>query len=119
MRKIIVAALAALLCGLVVAGAARPRGGSAEAGTAAVTIKDFEFQPRQITVKAGTTVTWTNDGASSHTVNADDGSFSSPTLGKGQTFSRKFAKPGTYPYYCAFHGGKGGDGMTGTVVVTR
>ena len=37
----------------------------------------------------------------------------------GKTFSRKFTKPGTYPYHCAFHGGKGGEGMSGTVVVTR
>src|SRR5437763_14571890 len=118
MRKIALVALVALAFGRAAARAAEPRVAS-EGAAAGVSIKDFEFQPRQLTVKAGATVTWTNEGGSSHTVTADDGSFESPTLGAGKTFSRKFTKPGTYPSYCAFHGGKGGEGMSGTVVVTR
>jgi plastocyanin len=116
MRKMMIVALVALLFGLVVISDATRR--AEGSGTASVSIKDFEFQPRQLTVKAGTTVTWKNDGGS-HTVTADNGSFESPTLGAGATFNRKFTKPGTYRYYCAFHGGKGGEGMTGTIVVTR
>lgn len=84
--------------------------------TAGVTIRNFEFQPKTLTVKPGTIVTWTND-AGSHTVVADDGSFSSPTLSAGQTFSHRFARRGTYRYYCSFHGGAGGKDMAGTVVV--
>src|SRR5437588_3480458 len=118
MRKTATVALVALLFGLF---AALPAGRrvSAEDAAASVSIKDFEFQPQQITVKAGTTVTWKNDGKTAHTVTADDGSFESPTLGAGKTFSQKFTKAGTYRYYCSFHGGKDGDGMSGTVVVTR
>jgi plastocyanin len=112
-----IVALVALLFGLVaVSDRTRHVEGSA---AASVSIKDFEFQPRRLTVKAGTTVNWKNDGGSSHTVTADNGSFESPTLGGGATFSRKFTKPGTYRYHCAFHGGKGGEGMSGTVVVSR
>ena len=117
MRKIAIVALVALAFGLAAARAAQPRGD--EGAAAGVSIKDFEFQPRELTVKAGANVTWTNEGGSSHTVTADDGSFESPTLGAGKTFSRRFTKPGTYRYHCAFHGGKGGEGMSGTVVVTR
>ena len=118
MRKTAIVALFALLFGL--SAAPTPvRGVSAEGDAASVRIADSEFRPQQITVKAGATVTWKNDGKMAHTVTADDGSFESPTLGAGKTFSRRFTKPGTYRYHCAFHGGKGGEGMSGTVVVTR
>lgn len=116
MRKTAIVALVALVFGLVVARATQPR--VDEGAAASVEIKDFEFQPQQITVKAGTTVTWKNDGKTGHTVTADDGSFESPTIGAGKTFSQKFTLAGTYRYYCAFHGGKDGDGMSGTVEVT-
>jgi plastocyanin len=126
MKKTAIVALVALLCAV---SAARPavRSASTEGDaasvsiddTASVSIKDSEFEPQQLTVKTGTTVTWKNEGKMAHTVNADDGSFESPTLGAGKTFSRKFTEAGTYRYYCAFHGGKDGDGMSGTVVVTR
>ena len=79
-------------------------------------IKNFEFRPKSLVVKPGTVVTWTND-AGAHTVVADDGSFSSPTLAAGQTFSHKFTRKGTHRYYCSFHGGAGGHDMAGTVVV--
>lgn len=118
MRKIAIVALVAFAFVAVAAAPSRSRAGVEEA-SASVQIKDSEFQPKEIKVKAGTTITWTNNDGASHTVTADDGSFESPTLGKGKTFSRKFEQPGTFPYYCAFHGGMGGDGMSGTVVVTR
>jgi plastocyanin len=118
MRKTAIVALVALLFGLCAARTPVRRAG-AEGAAASVRIVDSEFRPRQIKVKAGTTVTWKNEGRMAHTVTADDGSFESPTLGAGKTFSREFTEPGTYRYYCAFHGGKDGDGMSGTVVVTR
>ncbi|HEX5707791.1 MAG TPA: plastocyanin/azurin family copper-binding protein [Pyrinomonadaceae bacterium] len=90
----------------------------ASAQTAAsVRIRDFKFEPRELTVKAGTTVTWTNEEGS-HTVTSDEGAFASPTLTAGKTYARKFTRPGTYRYHCSFHGSAGG-GMSGTVVVTR
>ena len=95
----------------------RPPGAAiGERLAAGVSIKNFEFQPKTLTVKPGTIVTWTND-AGAHTVTADKGSFSSPTLSAGETFSHRFTRKGTYRYYCSFHGGAGGHDMAGTVIV--
>ena len=84
-----------------------------------VKLANFAFSPAQLTVKAGTTVVWTSEDSASHTVTADDGSFDSGTLHKGDSFSFTFTKPGEYAYYCRFHGGPGGAGMAGSVVVTE
>ena len=83
----------------------------------AVTIGDNSFTPKQIQVPVGTTITWTHRGQRQHTVTADDGSFKSDTLDKGATFQQTFDKPGTYAYYCEFHGGPGGLGMSGVITV--
>src|SRR5258708_17889480 len=91
---------------------------AAPAAGAKITITNFKFEPKDITVKAGTIVTWENKEGT-HSVNADDGSFSSPTLSAGKTFTHKFTKPGTYGFYCSFHGSKGGGDMSGTVTVTK
>lgn len=92
---------------------------SAEPAAASkVTISNFQFAPRVVRIKAGSELTWqVKEGT--HTVNADDGSFSSPNLSAGQTFSHTFTKAGTYRYYCSFHGSKGGHDMAGTIVVSR
>lgn len=83
-----------------------------------VTISNFQFTPKVVRIKAGSEVTWqVKEGA--HTVTSDDGAFTSPTMSAGQKFSHTFSKPGTYRYYCSFHGSKGGHDMAGTVIVTR
>jgi plastocyanin len=84
----------------------------------AVSIVSGAFRDKQISVPVGTTVVWTNTASGSHTVTADDGSFSSGTLGPGGTFSFTFTAAGTFPYYCGFHGGPNGAGMSGVVTVT-
>ena len=121
-RKIAVALSVLALCGalaaLAFAQGGRGRRGFAPGSGASVEVSNFKFSPKVITVKAGTVVTWV-DKEGGHTVEADNGSFSSPTLNAGQTFSRKFTKPGKYPYHCSFHGSAGGADMAGTVVVTR
>jgi plastocyanin len=78
-----------------------------------VQVVDFEFQPGNLTIPAGATVTWTNAGQRTHTVSADDGSFDSGRLDPGETFSHTFAEPGTYSYHCGFH-----PEMQGTITVT-
>lgn len=83
-----------------------------------VKISNFEFTPREITVPENTTVRWVNEGGR-HNVQADDGSFKSPTLMAGDRFEHKFEKPGTYPYHCSFHGDKGGKDMAGVVKVVK
>src|SRR4051795_4993923 len=107
-----VMALLALLTLVPLAGAA-PRA----AETKTVSIKDFAFDPKTISVNVGDTITWTNDGPSPHTVSADDGSFDSGNLDKGATFSHTFDKAGTFAYYCKYHGSKGGSGMAASIAV--
>jgi plastocyanin len=102
------------------AGPATTGGTGTTAGTATtagavgaqVVLKNFAFDPASITVKAGDTVTWTNQDSATHTVAADNGEFKSGDLGNGATFSFTFAKAGTYPYHCSIH-----PNMKGTVVV--
>jgi plastocyanin len=77
-----------------------------------VTISNFTFNPKTLTVAAGTTVTWTNNDSLTHTVTADDGSFDSANLRPGQQFSYTFTTPGTYTYHCSIH-----PFMTASVVV--
>ena len=81
-----------------------------------VKISNFQFEPKELTVKAGTIVEWT-DERGRHTVEADDGSFKSDTLTAGGQFEHKFDKAGTFAYHCEFHGEKGGKDMAGTIVV--
>lgn len=73
----------------------------------------YSFQPARITVRAGALVTWTNRSDADHTVTAADGSWSSTNIHHGQSYSRRFRKPGTYSYVCALHGF-----MRGTVIVS-
>lgn len=84
----------------------------APAGPNAVNIDSFAFAPAELTVPAGTTVTWTNHDEDPHNVVAEGGQFRSPTMGSGATFSYVFATPGTYAYVCGIH-----PFMHGTVVV--
>ncbi len=84
-----------------------------------VMVVDTSFELEVIEVPVGTTVTWIYDGSLPHTVTADDGSFNSPTLGTGQSFSFTFEEVGTFPYFCRFHGGAGGSGMSGIVNVVE
>lgn len=79
----------------------------------AVTITDFKFDPPSLSVKAGTTVTWTNKDEEPHSVVASGGAFRSSTMGTGATFSYTFTAPGTFDYVCGIH-----PFMPGTVTVT-
>ncbi len=71
-----------------------------------VTIQDFAFSPAMLTIKAGTTVTWTNKDPETHTVTADGGSsgtWDSGNLVTGSAFTYKFQVFGKYTYHCAIH----------------
>jgi plastocyanin len=78
-----------------------------------INIDSFAFVPAALTVHAGSTVTWTNHDEEPHTVAANDGSFHSPGMGTGGTFSHTFSAAGTFDYVCSIH-----PMMHGTVVVT-
>ena len=79
---------------------------------ASVQIGNFTFNQAVVTVKQGTTVTWTNGDDIPHTVVAKDGTFKSKVLDTGDKFSFTFAKPGQFVYFCSIH-----PHMTGTVIV--
>lgn len=120
------AALALTLpgCGGTVKTPTEAAGGS----PTAVTASDFVFTPANLTVRAGTTVTWSNAGGF-HNVTADDGSFRcsngcDDTGGNGApstaawSFARTFNSPTVVHYHCQIHGAAGGVGMSGTITVT-
>ena len=86
----------------IVAGAALG-GGIALAADHAVAISGFSFSPRELTVAVGDTVTWTNSDAQAHTATADDGSFDTGDLDRGDAKGITLDEPGTYSYYCRFH----------------
>ena len=68
-----------------------------------VSIVDFAFNPSDLTIAAGTTVTWTNNGTFQHTSTSDAGLWDSGTLNTGQSFAYTFNTPGIYTYHCTFH----------------
>lgn len=86
---------------------------SAPVGPNAIDIDGFAFAPASLTVKAGSTVTWSNKDEDPHTVVADGGVFRSQVLGSGGTFSFTFPAAGSFDYVCSIH-----PFMHGTVVVT-
>jgi LPXTG-motif cell wall-anchored protein len=88
--------------------------GSALAAGASVSVADFSYSPKTVTIHAGDTVSWSNHGPSAHTVTADGGGFDSGNLNSGQGFSHTFSTAGTYAYHCTYHVSQG---MVGTVVV--
>jgi plastocyanin len=85
------------------------------AAGARVTINNYQFTPKSIAVKPGSTITWTNRQADdNHTVTADDGSFDTGVINKnGGVASLTFATEGTFAYHCTIH-----PSMHGTVVVS-
>jgi LPXTG-motif cell wall-anchored protein len=99
-------AVGALTLGLVALG-------STAALAASVSAVDFRFQPQTVTITAGESVTWTNNGQSPHT--ATGSGFNSGNLNPGQSYSHTFNTAGTFAYHCIYHESQG---MVGTVVVT-
>jgi plastocyanin len=78
------------------------------------------FFPNTLPVKAGDTVTWTNDDTSLHTVTSGlpgdyypGTEFDSSSLAPGTTFQHTFAIGGPFNYYCILH-----PYMTGNIVVS-
>jgi plastocyanin len=80
--------------------------------TVEVKIDNFSFGPAELTVSAGTTVTWTNRDDIPHTVVSTDKVFKSKVLDTDEKFSFTFTQVGSFPYFCSIH-----PKMTGKVVV--
>jgi plastocyanin len=110
MRKSIYLAALALVLIVVMAPGATAQGMTTT--TTQVSIQDFFFSPANVSVPAGTTVTWVNEGNVPHTVTSDDGQFDSGVLMPGDSYTVMFKGQGTITYHCAIH-----PSMTGSVSV--
>jgi len=102
------AATAAALAAIVLPGRAQSADPASVVG-----IDNFTFTPQTLTIKPGTTVTWTNRDDIPHGVASSSNAFpKSKALDTDDSFSFTFTAPGTYRYFCYVH-----PHMTGTIVV--
>jgi plastocyanin len=99
------------LTGLVLLAAPDPAA-AAQAGEQAK-IVDFNYAPGRITVKAGTTVTWTNTGQRPHTATDRGGTFDTKPISPGASATVTLSTPGTYFYFCRINPAR----MNGVLVV--
>lgn len=76
-----------------------------------ILINHFVFEPQELVVAAGTTVTWKHNDNVAHTI-ISQGLFESEVLTKGDEFQYTFSQAGEYTHYCSIH-----PSMTGRVVV--
>jgi plastocyanin len=108
-RSAVLGVVVGLLAGVAVMAAP-----AAPAGTqdTALKIDNFTFLPQHLTVKAGTTVTWTNEDDIPHVVVSTTKAFRSKVLDTNDKFSFTFTTAGSYEYFCSLH-----PHMTGTIVV--
>lgn len=87
--------------------------GDTSGGTSqSVEIVEFRFEPDELMVSPGTTVTWTNSDDFAHTVTGTEGMFDSDDIEAGGTFEHTFEAAGTFTYFCDIH-----NYMKATVVV--
>jgi plastocyanin len=94
--------------GAVAAGASTPH-----AKAARVTIEDFAFSPKKLTVKAGAKIKVSNEDGATHTFTANKGAFDTGDIDGGSSATVTVKKPGTYAYHCNIH-----SDMKGTVKAT-
>jgi plastocyanin len=81
-----------------------------------VQVRDNEFVPNTVTIRPGDMVIWMR-AEGFHNVRADDGSFGNQPSDTWRTFSQTFTSPGMVRYHCEVHGGPGGVGMSGVIIV--
>jgi plastocyanin len=94
------------------ASGAAPTAQPGLAATGRVPIQQYSFLPSELTVRAGSTVTWSNEDEAVHTVTAADKSWDSGRIPIGGSFSQTFTTPGTYDFVCSIHAA-----MKGTITV--
>ena len=108
----VLAAVAVVAATVIAAGC----GGAGESEPVATTdvkmVKSYRFEPKTIEIQAGETVTWTNDDNFTHTVEVEGQG--DHKVGRGESVSITFDRPGTYDYVCTLHS----HDMDGTVIVT-
>jgi plastocyanin len=104
MRRIVTSSIAVLIALVAVT--------AASAAVTGVTIRNFSFTPAAASAARGGTVTWTNDGPSTHTTTQDAGLWNSGQLSRGSSFNTVLFAAGSYPYHCTIH-----SSMKGTVKI--
>jgi plastocyanin len=109
MRTFLLPAVAA--AALVAAGCGSAESTEPVATTEVEMVKSYRFDPKVIEVAAGATVTWTNEDNFTHTVQVDGQA--DHKIGKGESVSITFERPGTYSYVCTLHS----QDMDGEVIV--
>jgi len=82
--------------------------------TQSVAISNFAFVPDSVTVKAGTTVRWTNGDSATHKIQSNTSAFGSGNLAQGDSYEFQFNVAGTYDYICAIH-----TYMKGKIIVSQ
>jgi plastocyanin len=110
-RLLLPAAVAALAVTIVAAGCGGTRSSAPVATTVVSMAKSYRFDPKTIEIEAGRTVTWTNHDNFTHTVRIDRQT--DHKVGRGDSVSIRFDRPGTYHYMCTLHS----HDMHGTVIV--
>jgi plastocyanin len=78
----------------------------------AQTLGNRAYDPGEVSVPVGGTVTWVNTDRASHTTTSNAAGWDSGIIAPGREFSSTFPTAGTFQYHCAIH-----PGMVGTVVV--
>jgi plastocyanin len=68
-----------------------------------IDIRDFDYFPRDLTINAGTTVTWTNYDDAPHTATEQDEEWDTERLDKDEGASLAFDSIGRFEYYCVYH----------------
>ncbi len=94
-----------------------PQASGALSGEVTIHIKNFAFEPAEVTVKKGSRITWINDDTVGHTVTSEAGKFAFPdsaTLSWNQQYSNVFVNMGTYNYHCNIH-----PNMKGKIIVVE
>ena len=95
-------------------GAAKPAPAASEPQTYTITIKNFEFTPRDLAIPAGSKVTWINKDEEPHKLSEVNSAFTSQPLDTDGSFTYEFKAAGKFEYFCTLH-----PRMTGHVVVEQ
>ena len=112
-RSALVAAALGAATATALSAVVLPGWADTAAQATAVSIDNFTFGPQTLTVKAGTTVTWTNKDDIPHGIASANNAFTkSRALDTDDSYSFTFTTPGTYQYFCYIH-----PHMVGTIVV--
>jgi len=109
--------VAALAAGAILVAACSASGGTASAspsgasvcvetadpGSVAVSIEDFEFVPGTVVAKPGQVIAFTNAGFEHHNATVDGGGCATKTMETGQHDGLVFTAAGSYPFHCTVH----------------